>query len=77
LADARLSGEFMDAARVSGKKLIWFGAIALLLVAISARIFAIYYLRDMPRMSPDDPATTQSSDQSQVPPLLRQSPLLP
>ena len=37
----------MNPAAISGKKLVWVGGIVLLLVAASARLFAVFYLNDM------------------------------
>jgi hypothetical protein len=50
----------MNAARISGKKLVWIGGLVLLAAAASARVFAMFYLRDMAH----PPATTQPAPPS-------------
>jgi hypothetical protein len=37
----------MTNARINGRKLVWTGGIVLVLAAASARLFAVFYLKDM------------------------------
>lgn len=44
---------------ISGKKLVWTGAIVLLITALAVRIFAGFYLKDVNKNVPLTQPTTQ------------------